>query len=163
MSKRGFWRFVFSMDAIEAHLLFLTLIGVLSYSLWAGEAQPDYAWGLLFGVVAYPVVLGLMWWQKRSDQEFIEQHLEESQSAPEKLRQRRRNWRKGSLVFFAAVSLFLIYEGHRGLLINFLPAQYLGYVFIGVAVLGMAGVNIWYGGPLDPRLDPEEETDSADS
>lgn len=33
-------------------------------------------------------------------------------------------------------------------------AQYLGYFTFTLCALGAAGMNIWYGGPLDPRFDP---------
>jgi hypothetical protein len=39
--------------------------------------------------------------------------------------------------------------------IDQLPAQYLGYFLLGLAALGLCRVNIWYGGPIDPRFDPE--------
>lgn len=34
------------------------------------------------------------------------------------------------------------------------PAQYVGYAIGGLGVLGHCGVNIWHGGPIDPRNDP---------
>jgi hypothetical protein len=37
--------------------------------------------------------------------------------------------------------------------VNGIPANYLGYALIGVGVLALLGVNVWWGGPLDKRLD----------
>ena len=37
-----------------------------------------------------------------------------------------------------------------------LSAKYLGYFCIGLALLGLFGVNVWRGGPLDPRRDEDE-------
>jgi hypothetical protein len=66
MSKRPFLRFLRSGDAIQIHLVFL-LIVLLSWSLWKGDAQPDYRYGLLFALIAYPVLLVLAWWSQRLD------------------------------------------------------------------------------------------------
>jgi hypothetical protein len=57
-------------------------------------------------------------------------------------------------VFLVAVASWLVYSGNRGLLINALPAQFLGFFLLLLAALGAVGVNVWYGGPLDPRFDP---------
>jgi hypothetical protein len=51
--------------------------------------------------------------------------------------------------------LSIIYFGNTGLLIKGIPAQYIGYILLGVTGLGAGGVNIWYGGAIDPRFDPE--------
>ena len=157
MSRRALKRFLLSGDAIQVHLLFGALAVLLAYSLWSGEAQADYGWGLLFCVVACPVILGLMWWQNRADLEAAARELEESLTERKKLRRKRRLWRMGSLVFVAGVAVGLVVAGNNGLVIESLPAQYLGYALIAVAGLGLAGVNIWFGGPLDPRLDPPTE------
>ena len=53
MSNPSFIRFLVSGNAIQVHLLCLTLIVVLSISLLSGDAQPDYGIGLLFTMVAY--------------------------------------------------------------------------------------------------------------
>jgi hypothetical protein len=37
-----------------------------------------------------------------------------------------------------------------------LSAKYLGYFCIALAVLGLLGVNVWRGGPLDLRRDNDE-------
>jgi hypothetical protein len=166
MSRKPFWKFVLSWDALEAHLIFGGLILLLSYSLLAGEAQADYGWGLLFAVCAYPVVLGLMWCQEHADEKAAVQHAEESRTAPAQLRRKRQMWRQGSLTFIAVAAIGLAYYGRQGLMIDFLPAHYLGYFLMALAVLGMSGVNIWFGGPLDPRMDPPpsevvEESPSA--
>jgi hypothetical protein len=51
----------------------------------------------------------------------------------------------------------LICAGYRGWKIDFLPAQYIGFLFVAFGVLGTFGVNIWYKGPIDPRFDPQED------
>jgi hypothetical protein len=67
----------------------------------------------------------------------------------------RRGYRAFSLVFLFGLAGFLIYLGFDGWVINrSLPAQYIGYLIAVCGVLGMCGVNIWSGGPLDPRKDP---------
>lgn len=67
MSKLPFRRFLRTGDAIQIHVVCLLLIVVLSWSLWTGNAQPDYKFGLLFAVIVYPVLLVLSWWSKRLD------------------------------------------------------------------------------------------------
>lgn len=162
MARRPFTRFLLSANAIHVHLLCITLIVVLSISLWTGDAQPDYGWGLLFTIVVYPIVLGLMWWSEHLEERAEVEHVVESLTAPDRLRRKRRWWRRAALAALTAVAAGLVYAGYRGLQIDFLPAQYLGYFLFGFAALGAAGVNIWYGGPLDPRMDPPPETDTRD-
>lgn len=159
MSRRPLKRFLLSSNAIQVHLLCLTLIVLLSVSIWEGNAQPDYQWGLLFTIVIYPVLLGLLWWNDRIEEQAAIEHLVESITEPERLRRKRRSWRRGSLVFFFGLAVAFVYAGHRGVQVEFLPAHYLGYFFFAVTALGVAGVNIWHGGPLDPRMDPPR-TDS---
>ena len=55
------------------------------------------------------------------------------------------------------------YAWDRGLEVETLPARYLEYFFFAVCGLGVADVNIWHRGPLDPRMDPPlEETETLD-
>jgi hypothetical protein len=101
-----------------------------------------------------------------SDRRVVGQSVIESITAPERLRRKRRWWRRFALAGFVGVAGWLVYSGHRGLQIDFLPAQYLGYLLFAFATLGAAGINIWYGGPLDPRFDPllsDDDTSEADS
>ncbi|MEM9418809.1 MAG: hypothetical protein AAGA25_07150 [Planctomycetota bacterium] len=37
-----------------------------------------------------------------------------------------------------------------------IPVRYLGHLFICVGLLGLAGVNVFFGGPLDRRLDERD-------
>lgn len=154
MSRRPLKCFLFSSNAIQVHLLCLTLIILLSISIWEGNAQPDYKWGLLFTIVVYPVLLVLLWYSDRLEEREAVEHIIESLTAPERLRRKRRSWRRGSLFVFWCVALGMVYAGHQGWKIDLLPAHYLGYFFLLITILGTLGVNIWYGGPLDPRMDP---------
>ncbi|HUE69451.1 MAG TPA: hypothetical protein VMP01_01070 [Pirellulaceae bacterium] len=154
MHRRPLLRFLVSVEAIQVHLACLALIALLSYSLWTGDAQPDYGWGLLFTVVAYPVILGLMWWSERLEEKEQIEHAIASVMDADGLRRRRRFWRRGALAVLAVVAAGFIYAGFEGLRVDFLPAQYLGYLLMAFTVAGAAGINIWYGGPLDPRRDP---------
>ena len=154
MARRPFTRFLLSAKAVEVHLLCLTLIVVLSISLWTGDAQPDYGLGLAFTLFAYPIVLVLLWRSERLEDEAAIDHAIESLTAPEMLRKKRRRWRRGVLWAVVAVSACLVYFGNRGLKVDAIPAQYIGYFLFGFAVSGVAGLNVWYGGPLDPRQDP---------
>jgi hypothetical protein len=63
-----------SPTAIKAHLVFLPCIGLLSYSVLAGDHGPanDYPLALAFCGIAYPVVLLLLWlkWRINGESEF---------------------------------------------------------------------------------------------
>jgi hypothetical protein len=67
----------------------------------------------------------------------------------------RGQQRGAFLVFLLATGGVAEYFGSQGWTVNSLPAQYVGYALTAVAVLGLAGVNIWRGGPLDRRFDPQ--------
>lgn len=56
-----------------------------------------------------------------------------------------------SLAALFILGCFVVWLGFRGWSINHAPAQYIGYALIAVAIAGVLGANIWYGGPLDPR------------
>ncbi len=64
---------------------------------------------------------------------------------------------KGSQRLFSLVALFALGGGCLLLgdrwTIKFIPAHYVGFLFIGAGCLGLLGVNIWKGGPLDKNLD----------
>lgn len=155
MSPRSpFARFLISASAIQVHLLCGTLIVVLSIDLRAGNAKPDYKWGLLFTILVYPLLLGLLWWRERLEGRAAVEHVIESLTEPERLRRKRQWGRLGASAFLVAVATGLVISGNRGLLINAFPAQYLGYILYAFVALGAMGVNVWYGGPLDPRFDP---------
>lgn len=56
---------------------------------------------------------------------------------------------------------FFIYLGEDWL-ISSVPAKYIGYIVAAVAVAGLLGINIWAGGPLDKKLDAQQENETAD-
>ena len=58
-----------------------------------------------------------------------------------------------ALIFIFAFGMWLCWAGINGWRINGLPAYYIGGIVLAVAIAGALGVNIWYGGVLDPRLD----------
>ncbi|HVK11372.1 MAG TPA: hypothetical protein VM597_21565 [Gemmataceae bacterium] len=60
--------------------------------------------------------------------------------------------------FLLALAALLIYLGFDGVTLKYVPAQYFGYGVAGLGVLAGLGVNVWAGGPLDPRNDPPPET-----
>lgn len=73
----------------------------------------------------------------------------EKQSTPAQ----RKIQRLAALIFLFGVSAWLIWLGNSWLLHGVLPVKYIGY-FIGFfGLLGICRVNIWAGGPLDPRMD----------
>lgn len=68
----------------------------------------------------------------------------------------RRRQRVLALGFLFALAGGLVYFGFQGLTLDFVPAQYIGYAIGAFGVVGLFGLNIWAGGPLDPRNDPPE-------
>ena len=152
--KRFLKQFLWNSHAIKAHLICPLMIVVLSFDLLNGKARHDYKLALVFFLVAYPVLLLLSWWITRSNERAQAQYVIDYHSAPEQLRRERRRERAFAFVALMTVGWLLVYFGERGWQLKGLPAQYLGYFFLGCCLLGAAGVNIWYGGPLDPRGDP---------
>lgn len=67
----------------------------------------------------------------------------------------RQQKRTIALIFLFLFSGYLIWLGLDGWTIRTMPAHYLGYLLIAFGIAGLLGVNIWYGGPLDPRKDPK--------
>lgn len=71
------------------------------------------------------------------------------------LRKRRRMryfmacWAIGGGAFLAA---FL-----KSYVLDRVPAPWIGYFLIVIGILALCGVNVFYGGPLDLRLDREED------
>jgi hypothetical protein len=148
-------RWLWSVEAIQVHVLCLTCIGVLGLALLSGE-QKDYALALVAVVVAYPALLWLVRSKERADER--DRQALRSLAAAE-ARRRRAAQRAGMTVFavlvgglLMALGVFLDVEAYG------LPAQYLGFILLGMAALSVCGVNIWYGGPLDPRQDPSPES-----
>ena len=72
----------------------------------------------------------------------------------------RTNTRRATLAFLFAVAAFMIWLGRSGWSVNFMPADWVGYILIAFGCAGLCGVNVWSGGPLDKRNDPPEETNS---
>ena len=155
-------RWLWSPKAIQCHILF-GMVGAIFVSVCFGSKEEmqkflpgnDWIWLLLLLVIGYPSVLFLLWFEQRSAQREFVRELVATLTEPEKEKARRIKWRRGSLIALAAAGGAATYFGHRGLLIDELPAQYIGYFFLGMAALGLSGVNIWYGGPIDPRFDPQ--------
>jgi len=156
-NPQAFTRFLRSLPAIQAHLLFGGGIVLFSYALIAGEGPEDTGQGLLFCIVGYPVVLVLLWYQQKSEGTMAVEEAIERETKPDKNRNKRIQYRRNSLLFAFVVSVSIIVAGFQGWLFDGFPAQYLGYVLLLFTGAGIGGVNIWYAGPLDPREDPPEK------
>jgi hypothetical protein len=69
---------------------------------------------------------------------------------------KRRQFRAFFLLFLFAFGGFALYDGFvNGGEFFHAPSYVLGVMVLGLCALGALGVNIWYGGPLDPRNDPD--------
>jgi len=71
-------------------------------------------------------------------------------------RAKRKQQRALFLVFLFASGLALVVIGFCGWSINLIPAYYLGALLVIFGIVGLCGVNIWKGGPLDPAHDPRD-------
>ena len=71
----------------------------------------------------------------------------------------RKIQRVAALIFLFAASALLIWLGDDWLVHGVLPMKYVGYFLAFFGLLGICRVNIWAGGPLDPRLDITPEVD----
>ncbi len=162
MAPQTFARFLRSLAAIQVHLLFGVAIVLLAVGLITGDAPKDGKLAILFCVVAYPVVLGLLWWQRKSEITTARKDAIEREDRPAEFTRKRNIYRMIVLAILFIVSAGLIVAGFRGWLLSGIPAQYLGYAMLVFTVAGLAGVNIWYGGPLDMRADPEPMTFDED-
>jgi hypothetical protein len=60
----------------------------------------------------------------------------------------------------AGLMLILLFDGYR--INGVIPAPWFGWLLIGVALLGLIGVNVFAGGPLDKRLDQESHPPDGD-
>jgi hypothetical protein len=60
-----------------------------------------------------------------------------------------------NFLVFVVAGVLVFLGMAKGWRINLLPAQYLGYFVAVLGVLSLAGVNIWFHGPLDPKNDKE--------
>lgn len=70
----------------------------------------------------------------------------------------RQNWRRASLVFLFDFGGLLVYLGFDGWTFNkVLPTHFAGFFLIASGIAGLFEVNIWHGGPLDPRFDPSNK------
>lgn len=61
--------------------------------------------------------------------------------------------RRLTLIGVFIAGAFFVWIGLDGWTIKSLPAHYLGFIVIAIGIAGLLGLNIWYGGPLDLRLD----------
>ena len=68
-----------------------------------------------------------------------------------------RSSRKRAISLFGIFSAggFFNWIGLDGWKISTLPAHYLGFIVLAIGVAGMCGLNIWYGGSLDPKHDSQ--------
>jgi hypothetical protein len=68
---KGRWRWLKTPGAIKVHFIFLLAIAALSSELLSGNNGPhgDYAIGLVFFCIGYPLMLFLFWltWRATGD------------------------------------------------------------------------------------------------
>jgi hypothetical protein len=72
----------------------------------------------------------------------------------------RGRLRATSLVLMVAFGAVLISAGFNSPIGGRVPLPWLGFFFVGYALLGLFGVNVWSRGPLDPRFDQRNQNDN---
>ena len=80
------------------------------------------------------------------------------QPTPEEAMRKRKGMRRFMSFWCIGGGLLFVVFG-REWLVNGLPVHWVGYVLILMGILGLAGVNVFYGGSLDLRLDRPERPD----
>ena len=73
----------------------------------------------------------------------------------------RGQQRAGTLICLFAFAAVMVYMGFDGYEVNLLPVEYFGYLLAACGTRGVLGINIWRGGPFDPRRDSKPEGDEA--
>ena len=150
-------RWLISPLAIQCHLLGLGGALIALFVWLIGERPASEAkWVFLFFALAYPTLLFLVWAKMAAERRDTLEDMRLRSESPAKALRKRQVGRWLSLVFLTGAGVWLIAIGMRGALIGFVPAYFIGGLAIVFAVLGAAGVNVWYGGPLDCRLDPRQ-------
>lgn len=67
------------------------------------------------------------------------------------------------MVFLFGFAMVLVYLGFNGWVVNkVIPAQYIGFLVLACWLAGLCGLNIWYGGPFDPRHDHPSISDGTE-
>ena len=154
-------RFLLRPDAIIGHVLCPGLIVVLICDLISGQSRystKELLLALVFIITGYVLLLFFVWAQSRQEQKEKQEAILNPKS-PNEVFRNRRNWRRFSLIWLNVAGMICVILGHRGFEIDLLPAHYLGYGLLILGLAGFFGVNIWYKGPIDPRNDPQKDTD----
>lgn len=81
--------------------------------------------------------------------------------SPEAATRKRKSGRRFMSFWSIGGGLLFVVFG-RGWLVNGIPLYWLGFVIILLGVLGLCGVNVFYGGPLDMRLDHSAAVDQSE-
>jgi hypothetical protein len=89
---------------------------------------------------------------RSNDNRDEERRLDYEKSQRDLERQKRTKGRFYATLWAVGIGLMFIFM-FDGYLIGSVPAPWVGWFVIGVAILGLLGVNVYSGGPLDYRLD----------
>jgi len=149
---------------IKVALLSVACLGIF-WDYFTGKSHPGTEHGVLI-LIAVIIVVGnvtlfvLMQRAKRREQA---ENAAEAQGAsqrnkprptPEEVIRKRKGMRRFMSFWGIAGGLVFVIFG-REWLVNGLPVHWVGFALILLGILGLAGVNVFYGGPLDLRLDKQ--------
>ena len=151
-------------NLIKLAILSVACVGIF-WDYFTGSGHPGAEPGALI-LIAVLIVFGngalfiAMRRAKRREQAGISDDTQTAsqvtsnkpQSTPEEALRKRKGMRR--FISFWSIGggvLFAVFG--REWLVNGLPVHWVGYLLILIGILGLAGVNVFYGGPLDLRLD----------
>ncbi len=158
---------------IKLIILSVACIGIF-WDYFTGRGHPDTEPGALI-LSAVIMVVGNVWLfiamrrAKRRERAAIAQtrisdethaitNTKQQPTLEEATRKRKGMRRFMSFWCVGGGLLFAIFG--REWLVNGLPVHWVGYLLILLGILGLAGVNVFYGGPLDLRLDRQQQPPS---
>ena len=158
---------------IQVAILSIACIGIF-WDYFTGSGRPDTQSGVLI-LIAALIIVGngglfiAMRRAKRREQAEISDVASpvvrnKPQPTPEESIRKRKGMRRFMSFWSIGGGLLFVIFG-REWLVNGLPVHWVGLALILLGILGLAGVNVFYGGPLDLRLDnpPPPHQQSTDT
>jgi hypothetical protein len=152
-------------NLITMAILSIACIGMF-WDYFTGRGHPDTEPGALI-LIAAIIIVGNGWLfiamrrAKRREQAVVSPEApdvsarvlqKKPEPTPEEAIRKRKNMRRFMSGWCVAGGLLFVIFG-REWLVNGLPVPWVGFALILLGILGFAGVNVFYGGPLDLRLD----------
>ncbi len=144
-------------NLIQVAILSIACIAIF-WDYFTGRGRPDTQPGVLV-LIGAAIIVGNSWLfiamlraKRREQAETSDKAQVKPQPTPEEAIRQRKGMRRFMSFWSIGGGLLFVLFG-REWLVNGLPVHWLGFGLILLGILGLAGVNVFYGGPLDLRLD----------